>query len=170
MIEIKRILLPTDFTELAAYAAVYAKVLAHAQGAEIHVLHVVVPSNVAGTVSVAGDLGATMLLPETSAVAEAQVSRVKAFADEFMRESGMPVFTAIRVGDAPHTIAQYAQDMKIDLIVVGSHARGLVNRIFFGSTSKAVLESAPCPVLMVPLKSMPRSTIEYGGEDTKFAS
>jgi len=155
MVDIKRILLPTDYSELAAHAARHAQFLATAHGAEVHVLHVVVPSRIAGAAPVAGDVGAVALIPDTNTLIDAQKPRMNAFAEGFVREAGIQVITDIRVGVAHDTIAHYAQENKIDLIVIGSHARGLVNRIFFGSTSKAVLESAPCPVLMVPVATMP---------------
>ena len=61
--------------------------------------------------------------------------------------------TKVLEGAPDLQISRYAADAAIDLIVIGTHARGLVRRIFLGSVSKAVMEHAPCPVLMVPLHS-----------------
>ena len=42
-------------------------------------------------------------------------------------------------------------EKKPDLVVMGTHADGVLRRLVFGSVSKQVLESAPCGVLLVPL-------------------
>jgi hypothetical protein len=56
----------------------------------------------------------------------------------------------VRSGPPVPVITEYAREMNIDLIVVGTHARGVVNRILMGSVSRAVLEKASCAVLIVP--------------------
>lgn len=149
---ITRILLPTDHSDLAAHAARHARFLAAAHGAEIHVLHVVAPASIA---PVAGEIGTTTLIPDVSVSVDAQRPLLKRFVESVLDPTGIEVTIDVRVGVPHDVIASYAREHRIDLIVIGTHARGLVNRIFFGSTSKAVLESAPCPVLMVPLATMP---------------
>jgi nucleotide-binding universal stress UspA family protein len=42
---------------------------------------------------------------------------------------------------------------RADLLVVGTHQRGLVGRLLFGSVSTKVLEHATCPVAVVPVGS-----------------
>jgi len=96
------------------------------------------------------------VLCDAHTLIEAQKPRATLFAEDFVRKPGVNVISDVRVGVPHDTITHYARERNIDLIVIGSHARGMVNRIFFGSTSKAVLESALCPVLMVPLATMPQ--------------
>lgn len=55
------------------------------------------------------------------------------------------------LGGPVDAITSYARQEDIDLIILGTHGRGLVSRVFMGSVSKSVMENAPCPVLMVPL-------------------
>ncbi|MBK8269112.1 MAG: universal stress protein [Planctomycetes bacterium] len=68
--------------------------------------------------------------------------------------AGRKVKSEILVGQPFSEICRYAAGQACDLIVIGSHARGIVHRIFMGSVSKAVLEHASCPVLMVPLAAV----------------
>ena len=42
---------------------------------------------------------------------------------------------------------------RADLLVVGTHQRGPVGRLLFGSVSTSVLEHATCPVAVVPMSS-----------------
>jgi nucleotide-binding universal stress UspA family protein len=51
--------------------------------------------------------------------------------------------------DVPATLAEIAGDRSAEVIVVGARGRGLEKRLL-GSTSRRLLERAPCPVLVVP--------------------
>ena len=47
------------------------------------------------------------------------------------------------------TIVAYAREKDIDLIVVGTHGRGLAAHLLMGSVAERVVRTAPCPVLTV---------------------
>ena len=55
----------------------------------------------------------------------------------------------IEVGDVGGTVCRVAAELKVDVIVVGSHGRGALSRILLGSVSEQVVRHAPCPVLVV---------------------
>lgn len=55
----------------------------------------------------------------------------------------------IEVGDVANTVCRIARQLEVDVIVVGSHGRTGVERIFLGSVSEHVVRHAPCPVLVV---------------------
>jgi nucleotide-binding universal stress UspA family protein len=55
----------------------------------------------------------------------------------------------IEVGDIANTVCRIAEDLGVDLIVVGSHGRSGFGRLFLGSVSEHVVRHAPCPVLVV---------------------
>ena len=55
----------------------------------------------------------------------------------------------VEIGDAATTICAIAEELGVDVIVVGSHGRKGVSRLFLGSTSEHVVRNAPCPVLVV---------------------
>jgi nucleotide-binding universal stress UspA family protein len=52
-------------------------------------------------------------------------------------------------GNAGTAICARAAESGFDLIVVGSHGRGLIARAFMGSVSSYIVSHAPCPVLVV---------------------
>lgn len=150
MVAIRQILLPTDFSVLADHAARYARSLAESYHASLHVLHVVsavlvpVPGPEVGTVA--------MAVPSDGSVAEAEEA-LEHFVQKQLAGLSVPVVAKVLEGAPDLQISRYAAEAAIDLIVIGTHARGLVRRIFLGSVSKAVMEHAPCPVLTVPLHS-----------------
>jgi nucleotide-binding universal stress UspA family protein len=56
------------------------------------------------------------------------------------------------VGGPATEIVKAAREWPADLIVIGSHGRGGVQRALLGSFSEGVMRHAPCPVLVVRAK------------------
>jgi nucleotide-binding universal stress UspA family protein len=46
-------------------------------------------------------------------------------------------------------IVEYAKDFGVNLIVVGTHGRGVVAHLLLGSVAERIVRIAPCPVLTV---------------------
>lgn len=58
----------------------------------------------------------------------------------------------IRTGEPGPAICDAAADLKADVVVVGSHGHGWLQRVLIGSVSNHVLHHAPCPVLVMRLE------------------
>ena len=56
---------------------------------------------------------------------------------------------ALRHVSAGEAIAEYAEKVKADLVIVGSHGRTGLRRILLGSVAERVVRLAPCAVLVV---------------------
>jgi universal stress protein A len=58
--------------------------------------------------------------------------------------------TVVKAGGSPaFVIADYAKEAKIDLVVIGTHGRGMMEHLLIGSVAEQVVRIAPCPVLTV---------------------
>jgi nucleotide-binding universal stress UspA family protein len=145
MVMFKQILLPTDFSELAGHAAPVARAMAEAFGATLHVLHVF--ESVPTAVPAPETGAAVMLLPPDEGELR---DLLAAYVHEHFDGIRVPIVPVLLGGSRTIEIAHYAKEHEIDLIVIGTHARGVMNRLVFGSLSKSVLEHAHCSVLMVP--------------------
>ncbi|CAO2190471.1 unnamed protein product [Urochloa humidicola] len=64
-------------------------------------------------------------------------------------EHGVPVETIVEVGDAKEMICEAAEKKNVDLLVLGSHSRGPIQRLFLGSVSNYCVHHCKCPVLVV---------------------
>ncbi len=53
------------------------------------------------------------------------------------------------IGEPGPTICDVAEQLDVELVVIGSHGHGWLRRVFLGSASEHVLHHAPCPVLVV---------------------
>jgi nucleotide-binding universal stress UspA family protein len=65
------------------------------------------------------------------------------------RDPNVAVEHHLKQGDSATEILQYAQQIKSDLIVMGTHGRSGLGRLFLGSVAEQVLREAPCAVLTV---------------------
>jgi nucleotide-binding universal stress UspA family protein len=77
-------------------------------------------------------------------VAEAEKTISKKFADE-----NVFVQTEVISGNVKQIIIDEAKKFEADLIVVGSHGYGFLDRVLIGSVSDFVVHHAPCSVLVV---------------------
>ncbi|MCU1385543.1 MAG: putative universal stress protein [Acidobacteria bacterium] len=146
MITLKHILVAIDFSEPSDAALTYARALARAFNATLHVVHVVgqVSSAVYGaeayTVAVPG------LQRDIEDGARAQLAECLADNDQHP----LPTRRVLLTSDAPAAaIVDYAGRERIDLIVTGTHGRGGVAHLLMGSVAEQVVRTAPCPVLTV---------------------
>lgn len=71
---------------------------------------------------------------------------------------GVDAESFVRNGEPVEMISQTAKNCHASLVVVGSHGWGTVRRLVFGSVSSALLQHAPCPVLVARLDEEPSAT------------
>nr|CAD1834679.1 unnamed protein product [Ananas comosus var. bracteatus] len=64
-------------------------------------------------------------------------------------EQGVVAETITEIGDPKEAICEAVQKMNIDLLILGSHSRGPLERFFLGSVSNYCVHNAKCPVLVV---------------------
>jgi nucleotide-binding universal stress UspA family protein len=142
----QRILVPVDGSSTAAQGLREAIKLAHNQGAEILLLHVVDEWRVA-----AGDIAAVNLDAGSKALREAGAQLLRQ-AEEQVREAGIPVQTVlleelgVPIGEC---VVRRAQQWPADLIVCGTHGRHGVSRLLLGSSAEYIVRHASVPVLLV---------------------
>jgi nucleotide-binding universal stress UspA family protein len=143
---IRRILLPTDFSECGNYALSYTTWLARQFGASILCVHVIEP-----LVPAVGYTGMTEPLPIADITEQLEDSAERELPKlaECEECEGLEVEEMIVHGEAASEIVRVAKDQAVDLIVISSHGRTGLGRILFGSTAEAVVRHAPCPVLVV---------------------
>jgi len=145
MAAFSRILLPTDFSDFSNQAMDQALDWAAHFGAELHLLHVVTVHNYDPfnpdmgfpEVNIAGSLQET---------AERQMEQIAALSPD----EGPAVTKEIRTGFSPwNEIVAVAAERDTDLIIMATHGRKGLEKLFLGSTAEKVLEHTPCPVLLL---------------------
>ncbi|XP_052200027.1 universal stress protein A-like protein [Diospyros lotus] len=70
-------------------------------------------------------------------------------AKEICSENGVAAETMSEVGDPKEAICEAVEKLHVQLLVLGSHGRGALKRVFLGSVSNYCVQNAKCPVLVV---------------------
>lgn len=148
---VRAILLPTDFSECASHAVPVAADLARLMGARMIFLHVVEPVVPAvGWTPVAEPLPIADISEQLEESAERELPKI----GECKECEGLDVEELITHGEAASEIVRVAKERGADLIVISAHGRTGLGRILFGSTAESVVRHAQCPVLVIkPKKS-----------------
>lgn len=145
MIEFPHILCPVDLSESSLRPLAHAAALARWYKSQLTVLHVVptfdpvpVPSESLG--------GARVIYPVPREEVLDELRRVVATAGA----GPIDAVLATEPGDPAKVIVDHAVVIPADLVVMGTHGRGGLERFIVGSVAEKVLRKAPCPVLTVP--------------------
>lgn len=142
MIHVRRILVPTDFSDAADHAVDYAVSLAEELDAEIVLLHTVeIPVYAYPGAPYIPVLDITADL-ETAAVAGLEATRAHLATKVHVR-------IAVRRGSPWREILDAAKEERADLVVMGTHGRRGVARALLGSVAEKVVRAAEVPVLTV---------------------
>ena len=143
MIEFRRILCPTDFSESSIRSLAYAAALANWYEAELTVLRVAPTFD---PVPLPCDLGQPIHV--VNPVPREQVMEELGRTLDRTTLLAAPTLVA-EAGDPPTTIVDRALSIGADLIVMGAQGRGGVDLALFGSSTQQVVRGAACPVLTV---------------------
>jgi nucleotide-binding universal stress UspA family protein len=145
MIRITHVLVATDFSDSSASALDYGREFARTFGATLHVLHVVENALMWAGPEAAG-IDFVALQAELADAARQTLDRI--VTDEDRRQ--LRAVPAVRSGSSPALeIAGYAREQDIDIIVIGTHGRGMMGHLLMGNVAEKVVRAAPCPVLTV---------------------
>ncbi|MDX1530288.1 MAG: universal stress protein [Rhodothermales bacterium] len=141
MLQIRRILVPLDFSELAEEGLLYARELADKFGAELDVVHVVEEPAFPSFYKL-GAMRIYGMVPDQEKLAWTALR--KRFSPD---EEGVRLH--VLRGAAESEIVRYATDRKVDLVVLTSHGLTGLQHVLLGSVAEKVTRHAPCPVLLV---------------------
>lgn len=146
MKRIRRILHATDYSKASERALQEAVDFAKQNDAEMLVVHVIQPvvPYVAGE-----DIGAAELYVklEESTKQEAQRSMNKLM--QRLERLGVKARSLLLRGSPADQIVKAAKNRKADMVVIGTHGRTGLSKLFMGSVASRVISTAPSPVLTV---------------------
>jgi len=143
----KKILVPTDFSEQAGNALEVAHNIAKKAGAELTVLHVVEDTTVA-SVHYTGDLDLPNMDDKLFVVR--MIEKAKGdLADLESKYSDVNLKTQLRIGSPYHNIKDYINDENFDFVVMGTKGSSGLKEFLIGSNAEKVVRHVKCPVLTI---------------------
>jgi len=144
--KIKRILFPTDFSEGSAAAAEYVCDIAATHDATVYLMHVIY--------DVARDAGWYGTHINMSSFYDDMKATARTEMEKFHKAhlaGCRNVEKVLLVGKPYEDIISFVEEAEIDLVVIGSHSKRGLTRLF-GSTAHKVVRNVPCSVLTVKTK------------------
>ncbi len=146
MIEIKKILYPTDFSEYADHARIYVTDMAKAFNSKVVLMHTIqAPSHYEVAYNYELALNPDEIGEKRQKAADAKIGEIA----DLIRAEGIEVETLITLGSAFVDIVSTARKSEVDLIIISTHGWGFIKHVLMGSTAERVVRKAPCPVLTV---------------------
>jgi nucleotide-binding universal stress UspA family protein len=139
-INLRRVLVPYDFSDYSELALNYALSIAQEYQAELHLLHVLPPNTVREP--------EIAWYPLDGEAAYHRAARRLQNAVPAEAHLWCKIKHAVSEGHPYREVLNYAEKNNIDLISIGAHGAGFGMRALFGSNVDRVLRQAPCPVLV----------------------
>jgi nucleotide-binding universal stress UspA family protein len=138
-VAIRKILLPTDFSDSSKKAMETARELADIFSADLDVLFVTPAYAVKKMKSV----------KEKELVLRKMREKAEDDMNSFLREYGLKTSGVIDEGEPHRRIVSFSEENNTDIIVMGARGLGLIKGLLIGSVTDSVLKTSPCPVLVV---------------------
>jgi nucleotide-binding universal stress UspA family protein len=144
MVKINKILFPVDLSEMSQKIVPYIVTMAEKFNTDIHLLFVV--NNIEHFPGF--HVPNTMIYNLQMEITEKAEKKLHEFENEYFKN--FPNTKAVvELGNIAEEIKKYAEDTKIDLIIMGTHGRKGLEKVFFGSVADRVIKSVHIPVLLV---------------------
>jgi nucleotide-binding universal stress UspA family protein len=141
----RRVLVPVDGSDCSLRAVAYVvgdrARCATTDGYEVHLLNVQAP--------LPRDVTQFVGHAQVADFHRAESERALQPAEAVLVKAGVPFTSHAEVGHLGETIAQRADDLACDLIVMGAHGRGALAELLVGSIATRVIHLAHVPVLLV---------------------
>jgi nucleotide-binding universal stress UspA family protein len=145
----KRLLVPTDFTDIAEYGLTMALQIAkQCAEVEIYLLNIITPPESAAFSSTGEMINYEEGLMYASALRKANQKKINSLASQY-RDQGVRIVPAIIIEHMQDGIQRFIDDYEIDLVVMGTSRQSTFEEYFIGNHTEQVMRVARCPVIAV---------------------
>lgn len=141
------ILVAVDLSPASEEVVKTAGNVAKLTGAKIYVLHVAEPE----PDFVGYDAGPEVVRTQVAGELRREHRSVQALAER-LRVEGLDATALLIRGPTVETTLKEADNLKAELIVVGTHGHGAVYDVLIGSYSAGIIRRSELPVLVVPIR------------------
>jgi nucleotide-binding universal stress UspA family protein len=144
----KTIITALDFSDATKDVLTAAMLMAKLQDATLHIIHVLEPEPTYTAYGMTPEEfpAIQVFQNESQRRAEARLNDAVTTAKTLLKD----VRAELIVGSPLHSIIDYAETQKADLIVIGTHGHGAVAALLIGSVAEGLVRKAICPTLVIP--------------------
>jgi len=156
--KMKKVLIALDYDPTAQKVAETGFSLAKTMGAEVILMHVISDPVYYSLPEYSPIMGFTGFNMVTDISQFESVDELKKASLHFLEKSkhhlgDETIKTLVKDGDFAESILETAKDLHVDIIVMGSHSRRLLDDILMGSVTKKVLHLTSIPLFIIPTKN-----------------
>ena len=141
-----KLLVAIDFSDPTDLILRVAKRLAAGLDASVWIVHAAEPE----PDFVGYDAGPEVVRGQVAKELREEHRRLQDYAEQ-LREAGVETKAILVQGPTVEALLEMAEKQGSDLIVVGSHGRGMVAEMLMGSVSQGLIRAGRCPVTVVPV-------------------
>ncbi|GAB4139636.1 MAG: universal stress protein [Bacteroidia bacterium] len=142
--DVKKILVPVDFSETGNLALEHASFMARLIKADLTLLHVMPVNDYHFSIP-----EPILHIEERERLSKVVETKLNELSEATRENYGIRVNTLSASGQIAHEVVSIAQDEKFDLIIMGTHGAKGFEEMFIGSNAHKVVSVAPCPVITV---------------------
>ncbi len=141
-----KLLVPVDFSDPTEMILKVTRRLAKSLDASVWVVHAAEPE----PDFVGYDAGPEVVRGQVAKEMREEHRKLQEYADQ-LRDAGIKAKAMLVQGPTVDSILEMAEKQESDLIVVGSHGRGMMAEMLMGSVSQGLIRAGQCPVTVVPV-------------------
>lgn len=141
-----KLLVAVDFSDPTEKIFRVAKRLATSLDASVWIVHAAEPE----PDFVGYDAGPEVVRGQVAKELREEHRRLQEYAEQ-MREAGVEAKAILVQGPTVEALLEMAEKQGTDLIIVGSHGRGMMAEMLLGSVSQGLIRAGHCPVTVVPV-------------------
>ncbi len=143
-LQIKKILIPTDFSDTSMLAVKHAAFMAQLCKADLYLLHVIEISD-----TIYNIYNPAILISDFSEVEKLAKQKVDLLASKLKREYAVKVIALCKTDNTSAGIVNAVKENGIDLVIMGTHGASGANEFLVGSNAHKTVTLCPCPVITV---------------------
>lgn len=143
-LEIKRILVPTDFSKTGLLAIDHAAFMARLCKADLYLLHAIELSETTFNV-----YNPAIVMPDFTEIDAVANKQLNLLATKLYKRYNISVKTICTRGKAAAEVVNIVNENKIDIVIMGTHGASGFNEYFVGSNAHRTVTICPCPVITV---------------------
>ena len=143
----RHIIVPVDLGDFSQRIINYAADFVGDQNIKLHLIHII-PLDVSYVI---GDMGMQYIQSAEDTAIASDKAKLRAMTER-LDEKGIVYSIKVEQGIPADIIIEQAEKHNAEMIIMGSHGRGLLYETFVGSVTKDVLQETDIPVLIIPDK------------------
>jgi len=155
--EMKKILIALDNNVGAQKVAASGYELAQALHAHTILMHVTTDATYYSSRNYSPIMGfdtfSNLDVEQTNAVEKLKITAQNYLDDVKLSLDDETIETVLKEGDYAENILQTAEELKADIIVLGTHSRKGLDKVLLGSVAEKVLRSSTIPLFIIPVKT-----------------